>query len=58
MKAKNNQFEVSDTDSCDIKDVFQKQSYCFKEYDIDFKITNEIEEIIFKISGQFTFHFS
>jgi hypothetical protein len=28
--------EVSDTDSCDIKDVFQKQGYyCLKEYDIE-----------------------
>jgi two-component system sensor kinase len=49
---KNNQFEVSDTDSCDIKDVFQKaKATVLKEYDIeDFEITNEIERSYLKIS--------
>jgi two-component system sensor histidine kinase/response regulator len=49
---KNNQFEVSNTDSCDIETVFQKaKATIVKEYDIeDFEITNEIERSYLKIS--------
>jgi two-component system sensor histidine kinase/response regulator len=49
---KNNQFEVSDTDSCVIEAAFQKEkATILKEYDIeDFKITNEIERSYLKIS--------
>jgi two-component system sensor kinase len=51
---KNNQFEVTDTDNCDIKDVFQKaKATILKEYAIaDFEIINEIERSYLKISEE------
>ena len=51
---KNNQFVVTENDSCDIKDVFKKaKATIFKDYQMeDFEIVDEIERTDLKISEE------